>query len=667
MTPVDGTGFVPAGAQDPAAAGAAPAAAPAGQPQSVDAKQGLEALKQLGDEYGEPIVAANGNVYMRKKRPIVKDGRVVVSYALAAKIANGRMMVNPDFLKEQQSSAEQAKAQSARKVVKEGDRYFWQTMAPGDNGTLIAKLEPMSEEELRAYAAQVQQQEAEQGTQQWTQGKSQWIDKAYAISSKMRLVSTSGNFVNSLAAGPDPFTGRTRGNWMTGYFLVQMLDGQAEGKLLPQWMKSGPVGTALEWGMQIPFLLDMGHDLRVLGQAFPRSAALMKAFTSPTRAVLGGVASLGRTLRDTTAPTAAAAAGAGNVSLAGARRIGLAGEALEAAAQAGQSAGQAAISPAMKTALTQLGTEINAGRAAIVGAAGTNLADKVAIMSQEGLQLVPRSALQQAAKLTEAPIMGGAKIQATMTKGIHGVLGSLSPFLGMLQTGASLFGTIGGAMNLQVMVKNNGVKPLVTTKQGRSVLFSFLGSAAFLGMVMLPAVASGLGPTAAVVASGLNVASNVFQGVSMLSYGGLFGEGGYLDHDSVRAAFLIPPLTPIGLFGMWMKRKQKAAEAKQKAAEATQQKNVENLSGYMSQIAQQLQSNGGIQGGVAQADGSIILQTPFAPDGSMIPGAAPAGAPAAGSPPSAAASGGAQPSAGASQPGSVGPDARTLRMMSTRM
>ena len=96
-------------------------------------------------------------------------------------------------------------------------------------------------------------------------------------------------------------------------------------------------------------------------------------------------------------------------------------------------------------------------------------------------------------------------------------------------------------------------------KQGRSVLFGFLGSAAFLGMMLLPSVAPSLGAAAPVVSAAMNVASNVFQGVSMLSYSGLFGEGGYLDHDAVRAAFLVPPLTPIGLAAMWMKRKEKAA------------------------------------------------------------------------------------------------------------
>ncbi len=441
---------------------------------------------------------------------------------------------------------------------------------------------------------------------------------------------------------------------MTGYFLLQMLDGQADGKLIPAWMKSGPVGTALDWGLQIPFLLDMGNDLRVLSQAFPRTAVVMRAMTSPTRAVLRGVTSLGKSAWSATAPggaASAAASGAGEVvSLAGASRVGLAGEALAAAHAAG-SAARAAAPSAMTEALTGLGRQINAGQIAVVGAPGTALADKVAIMSNEGLQLVPRSSLHQAMNLVEKPVQGGAKLQAAMTTGIHGALGALKPFLGMLSTSASLFGTIGGAMNLQVAIKNNGVKSLLTTKQGRSVLSGFLSSASFLGMMLLPSIATGLGPAAAVVASGLNVASNVFQGVSMLSYGGLFGEGGYLDHDSVRAAFLIPPLTPIGLAALWMKRREKQADAKRKAEEASQQQRASQIQSFVSQSAQQLQQAGTIEGAVQQADGSLLVLSPFDTQGNVVAGQ------------SQSSGTGSRTEAHAV----AGPDPRTLRMLSQRI
>jgi hypothetical protein len=181
-------------------------------------------------------------------------------------------------------------------------------------------------------------------------------------------------------------------------------------------------------------------------------------------------------------------------------------------------------------------------------------------------------------------------------------------------------------MNLQVQVKTQGAKSLITSKQGRSVLFGLLGSGAFLGMMALPYLAPQLGAAYETLAAGMNVAANVFQGVSMLSYAGLFGGGGYLDHQAVRAAFLIPPLTPIGLAALWMKRKEQAAIEKKKEQDAQQQQAAANLQTYLQSSAQTLQSGGQIQGSQQNQDGSITVSTPFGPDGQIVSGAPPGGA-----------------------------------------
>jgi hypothetical protein len=602
---------------------------------TIDAKEGLAALKELADQYGEPIVAQNGNVYMRRKQPVVKDGRVLFAYQLVAKISKGRMMLSPDFVAEQKAAAEQKPQQQQRRVVKEGDRYYWQTMVPGKNGTLIAQLVPMTDAELQSYAAQMQQAEAQQAQQQWAQGKAGWIEKSYDISSKMRLVSTAGNLVNALGQGPDPYTGRSQANWMSGYFLLQMLDGQAQGKLLPQWMKSGPAGITLEWMLQVPQLLGMGRDLQTLSEAFPRTAAVMRAFTAPTRSVLKGASSLASSGWNATLPAGAAAAAAG----------------------AGKAAG---LAPGMAQASLELARQINAGQVAVVGAPGTAMASKAAIYTSEGLQLVDKPLLQHGMKLAQAPTSVGGKMQAAMTSGIHGALGSMRPFLGMLGMGASLFGTIGGFMNLQVAVKNGGVQSLFTTKQGRSVLTGFLSSASFLGMMMLPALAPTLGASAAVASAGLNVASNIFQGLSMVNQGGLFGSGGYLDSDAVRAAFLIPPLSPVGLAAMWMKRREKEAVAKRKAEEQDQQRRAEQIQAFMAQSTQQLQSAGAIPGAVVQEDGSVLVLSPFDTQGNVVSGAptSATGAPDGSSPSTR--------TSASSGSASAGPDPRTVRMLSMR-
>jgi len=218
----------------------------------------------------------------------------------------------------------------------------------------------------------------------------------------------------------------------------------------------------------------------------------------------------------------------------------------------------------------------------------------------------------------------------------------LRPFLQPLGLAASLLGTVGGAIGLKQQVRTEGIKSLYETQQGRSYALGFLSSAAFLGMMMVPYVA----PEARVLASALSVTMNIMQSVSSLNSGGLFGDGGYLDHTAARAAFLIPPLTPIGMFGLWMKKKKDAAAAKEKADQAKAQQLQGNLQNFQAQIAQQLAQGGTVAGAAQNKDGTIDVIAPFTADGSALNPAAAAAA---------------DPSAGGSDGG------RTLHMLSQRV
>jgi hypothetical protein len=419
---------------------------------------------------------------------------------------------------------------------------------------------------------------------------------------------------------------------MTGYMVLQMLDAQVDGKLLPQWMKTGPIGTALEWGIQGWYMLDMGRDINVLANAMPRTAALMKAFTAPTRAVLGGITSALKGAAAATLPKAAGAAAVSGAatgamtSMTG--RAGMVGEAMAAAHAAGQAAAGASRAGAMGAAVGELGQQLGTGQATVVGAATmlngapNPLADYHAIMNSEGaLQLVPKDAVLEGAKMVTPPLQGGAKLQTGISNGINGAFKSIAPFLKTLQVGGAIFGTIANGMQMVSVAQNQGAKSLITTRDGRSALFGFLGSATFLGMMALPLAAPALGASIGVAASAMNIASNVFSGISMLSYAGLGGEGGFLDHDAVRAAFLIPPLTPLGLAAMWLKRRETDAKKKAEAAQAQQQAAAQALQQQRQQAEAQLQAGGVPAGGQKLQDGSVLVQTGVASDLSSVGGA----------------------------------------------
>jgi hypothetical protein len=598
-----GQGFVPAGE---AGAGAAPSG---GASQGIDAAKGLAALEQaFGDDYGKPIVAADGNVYMPMGKPDVVGEKLAIRYVLVAKIdaSTGKMIVNQEFAKKAQN-----KRDPKAKLTQIEDQWFWQTFQKSEDGQLVSKLDPASEEDVKNAQLQSQQQQAQEGMQSWNQQRSDWLQKLGQASLLMRVGGYGGQMVNQLYEGPNPITGKGTANWASGYMVLQSLDAVSGGKLLPAFMKSGTkTGIALEWLTQAYFSLDMGYQLQTLGAALPRTAAVMRTLSAPTTAVLKGVRSLAGGVYAATAPVTAAgqavqgAAVSSNI----ASLVGF-GPTAEAFAQIQKNAAASAggVPKEILASMKGLAGEVlQPGTGAQVVGTGS-LAGNVAIMTKEGtLQMVPKDLLKLGAKEAMPKPSGLLAAREGVNNVIHGGLASLRPAIKPLMTGASVLGMVSSLMNLQFITKNYGVDSLYKMKDGRGALLGMLSSASFLAM-MVPAVATL--PQANVIFAGLGLASNIFGGLSMLNYAGVFGEGGYLDHDGVRAAFLIPPLTPVGLFAMWMKRREKAAVKEKAALEANKTKAVQTLQQVRGQAEQTLQSGGQLAGAKKLEDGSIVIET----------------------------------------------------------
>lgn len=608
VQPAPGQGFVPAGA---AGQNAAPSE---GSAQGIDLAKGLAALEQaFGDEYGKPVVAADGNIYMPMGKPDVVGEKLAIRYVLAGRIdpASGKMLVNPELAKKAQS-----KRDPQAKLTQIEDKFFWQTLQKTEDGQLVAKLDPASEADVQAAKAQAEQQQAQEGLQSWNQNRMDWIQKIGQASLLMRVGGYGGSLLQNIAEGPSPITGRMNAgaNWASGYMVMQSLDAVAGGKLLPQWMKTGKTGIAMEWLTQAYFMLDMGYQLQTLGAAMPRTAALMRAFTAPTRAVFNGVKGIVGGVAAATAPAAGATGAiAGAATAAGvpsnvAALVGV-GPTAEAFARIQQAAraGASGVPSEVMNAMKGLASEVvqpGVG-AQVVGTGG--LADKVAVMTREGtLQLVPKDLLKMGAKEVMPKPAGLLGVREGVNNIVHGGFKSLMPAIKPLMTGASILGAVSSLMNLTFITKNYGVDALWKMKDGRGAMLGMLSSMSFLGM-MIPAVATL--PQANVIFAGLGLASNIFGGLSMLNYAGMFGEGGYLDHDAVRAAFLIPPLTPVGLFSLWMKRREKAEKKKTEALEANKQKAVQTLQQVRGLAEQTLQSGGQMQNARKLEDGSIVIDT----------------------------------------------------------
>lgn len=608
ITPASGQGFVPAssgGAQAPQA-GAGPKAGPASDG-SLPADQALAAIVQvMGEDYGEPFVGADGTVYMERKKPNVAGGSIAVEYVVVGKIdkATRRMKVNPAVL-------EQAKAKSApeRKLVKVDDQYVWQTFSKGEDGKVIAEVTPATDEELAAHQQQLAAQQAKQAAQAKLENRGDWQQKIGQVSQPLGIFSSTAQVISGLGAGPNPLTGRPGASWISGWILAQRLNGKAEGKLLPTWMQTGPVATALEWGLQAYGMLDMGNDIRVvrdyLGKAPPLPAVNPNAF---------------------------------------------------------QDLVKEGVHPAKAAALTQLGTEIRTplgdkplpGAASMQTVEGTGntamlrsevekVVDKAGKVTaggiQQSAQLVPDKDLHKAFGATDPVQDGGLKAKAKVDTGVTKGLGMLNGLVQPAVIGASALNLVSSLIGVKNTIDTKGAQSLLDTQAGRGAVLGAATSASFLGLYVVPLALKSLGvavPAIAAASSAVNIAQNVIGGVQMLNNYGLFGEKGFLNNDAFRAGFLIPPLTPIGVFAFWMKNRRKKAEAEQAKLQAAQQLAVQKIAHQRQMARAQLQSSGQVSGATQGKDGRIVVSTGVPTDPAKMIAAL--SAPPAGAPGAAAAS-----------------------------
>jgi hypothetical protein len=593
-----GQGFVPAssgGADSSASAGAAKSGTSAGASgeSNPTPEQVLQSLVQLlGDEYGEPIVAADGTIYMERKKPAVSGGRLQLSYLVVGKLDSktGKLQPSEAALKLIQEKSQQSEG-GKRVLVKVGDQMVWQTFAKDENGkTVVTDVTAASDEEVAAYQQEQAQAAAAQAKQDGVTNLADWQRKIGQVSQTLGIFGSTGQLVSGLSNGPNPVTGKPGAGWISGWILAQRLNGASEGKLLPGWLSSGPVASIVEWGLQAYGMLDMGNDIRTLREYFGAA--------KPLPAVLP----------------------------------------VEAAVKQLTDAGT---HPAVAGALAQLGTEVREGTMQSV--AGT--ANAALLNTKLGaVQLVTKDDLAKAFAATDPVQDAGLKARAAVDSGINKGLGALGKLVQPAMMGATALSFVSSAISLKNLVATQGAKALLDTQQGRSTVLGAATSAAFLGMYLLPMALPALGVGAAAVgaaASAVNIAQNVLGGVQLLNNYGLFGGDGFLDNDALRAAFLIPPLTPLGAFAFWMKSRKKKAEDEAAKLKAAQELAVERVTQQREMAKLQLQSTGTISGATQGADGSVLVSTNVPNDLSQLAAqlgsggaaaAAPAAAPASAAP-----------------------------------
>lgn len=265
--------------------------------------------------------------------------------------------------------------------------------------------------------------------------------------------------------------------------------------------------------------------------------------------------------------------------------------------------------PAMAQAMGQLGTELRDGTLQMVD--GT--ANAAVLNTKLGaVQLVPKDQLHKAFAATDPIQDAGLKARAAVDSGITKGIGTLGKLVQPAMMGATALGLVSSVISLKNLVATQGWKALVETQQGRGTLLGAATSAAFLGMYLLPMALPALGvaaPAVAAASSAVNIAQNVLGGVQLVNSYGLFGGEGFLDNDAVRAAFLIPPLTPLGGLAFWMKSRKKKQEEEAAKLKAAQQLAVERVTQQREMVKLQLQATGEISGATKGADGSILVQT----------------------------------------------------------
>ena len=603
ITPAAGQGFVPAqgGAAAPAAGQAATGADGKAAPTP---EQILGSITQLlGAEYSEPIIAADGTIYMEKKKPTIVNGKLALSYLVVGKLdkATGKLTPSAEVLALVKEKAKESEGGGKKVLVKVGDQMVWQTFGKDESGKpVVTDMSVATEQEIAAYQQEQQAAAAQQASQQKLQNRGDWQSKVGTVAQHLGIFGSAGQLISGLGAGPNAYTGKPGAGWISGYILASRLNGKAEGKLLPQWFSQGPFATALEWGIQAYGMLDMGNDITTLRNFFGGKQLPPVNPNAVAQLVKQGYA------------------------------------------------------PPVAAALNQLGTEMRDNTLQMVQGTGNT-----ALLNTKlgAAQLVPSKDLHAAFAATDPVQSAGLKLRGNIDSGVTKGLGVLKGLVQPAMIGATALGLVSSAIGVKNLVDAKGGQALINTQQGRGAALGVLTSSAFLGMYLLPMILPGLGvamPAIAAASSVINIAQNVLGGVQLLNSYGLFGgeqaKNGFLDNDAVRAAFCIPPLTPIGAFAFWMqsKKKKKAAEAAK--LEAAQKLAVERISQQREMAKLQLQSTGQISGAVQGKDGTISVQTNVPNDLSQLaaqisggtaapaaaaPAAASGGAPAA-APPSAA-------------------------------
>ena len=572
ITPMAGQGFVPAGSAAPAAGAPAPSAPPASGPApadgsgAIDAEQALQALvKVLGAEYSAPIVAADGTVYMEKKKPGVANGQIALAYVRVGAIdrSTGKMTIDPAILAVVKQKAAGA---AERKLVKVDNSYVWQTFTKGEDGKTTATVEPATDEEVAAYQQQQEAAQAEAAKKAKLENAGDWQGKIGQVSSALGLFGSTGQLVMGLSGGPDTLSGKPGAAWISGWMVAQKLNGKAEGKLLPQWMQSGWVSSALEWGLQAYGMLDMGKDIRTVSD-FVHGRTSAQPLVNP-----------------------------------------------DAYAQLVKS-GEAA---PMAKAMVQLGTELRTPMDPAAGPTPTmqsldGTGNTALINNKLGAaQLVPTATLNKAFNATDPVTDPLLKAKNAVDGGITKGLGMLKGLVQPAMMGATALNMVSSAIAVKNLVAQNGAKVLIDTKQGRGALLGAISSAAYLGLYMVPMLSKGLGlglAASGALGATVNIVANVLGGVQMLNSYGLFGEKGFLNHDAVRAAFLIPPLTPIGAFAFLMKNREKKKAVEAAKLQAAQNLAVQQIQQQRENAKLQLQQTGHISGAAAGQDGTITVPT----------------------------------------------------------
>lgn len=627
IAPAAGQGFVPAAAQPGAAAPGAQAPQGAQGQQAAQGAQGQQGapspeqvLQQLssllGDEFGQPIVAADGTIYVERKKPSVSGGTLQLSYLALGKIDpnTGKLQPTQEALAVIQERAKAAEG-GKRVLVKVGDQMVWQTFAKDENGkTVVTEVTPATEEEVAAHQQQQAAAAAQQAKQAGLQENVDWQRKIGTVAQHLGIFGSTGQLVSGLSNGPHAYTGKPGAGWISGWILAQRLNGKAEGKLLPQWISSGPVATALEWGLQAYGMLDTGNDIRVLREYFGAVPKLPPV--NPMEQAVKQLVSQGMSV-----PEAQALAGLGTE-----LRVPL------QPGQVGSAASQLMDGTQNATLLRSVVEEAKDAAGKVIPGAPP--------VTSTGLTMVAKKDLHKAFAATDPVQDAGMKLRGNVDAGIHKGLGALGKLVQPAMMGATALGLASSLISLKNLVATQGARSLLDTQQGRGTLLGAATSAAFLGMYLLPMALPALGvaaPAVAAAASAVNIAQNVLGGVQLLNSYGLFGGDGFLNNDVLRGAFLIPPLTPLGAFAFWMKSRKKKADDEAAKLEAAQKLAVERVTQQREMAKLQLQSTGQISGAVRGKDGAILVQTNVPNDLSQL--AAQLGAGGTGAPPQGPAAG----------------------------